>query len=362
MIRRQTATSSNIFVKKNPRQQRIANLSRADAVRLRREEAAQKPVEKRTQPAAKAAYNQVPFTMRSGTMGTPVLQRTRSNVRRQVIFPVGKTGAEMMMPSLPIIKPGWRLVSGFLVLFLTIFLILVSTAPEFKISTVEVSGLQRISPQDLTTALRISGKPIFLVDLQQVNTDITSLFTELTDVKVSVDLPAKLIISVKERQPYIEWHFNEMVSWIDEEGYIFPVRGEAQPAFTIYADSPPPLQPIPDLEPTEDAQDSAAGADATATPDPAATTTNIVDPVLLQGIRILNQQMPNQTILSYSTIEGFGWQDENNWNVYVGFNLDNLDQKLVVYQAIKNKCLQEGITPNMINVAYVHAPFYRMEP
>jgi len=48
---------------------------------------------------------------RSG-IGTPVFQRVNTRVKRQISLPLNRTGAELLIPSLPIVKIGWRLLSG----------------------------------------------------------------------------------------------------------------------------------------------------------------------------------------------------------------------------------------------------------
>jgi hypothetical protein len=39
----------------------------------------------------------------------------------------------------------------------------------------------------------------------------------------------------------------------------------------------------------------------------------------------------------------------------------DLEEKLFVYSAIVEEVQANGITPALINVEHVHAPFYRME-
>ena len=71
--------------------------------------------------------------------------------------------------------------------------------------------------------------------------------------------------------------------------------------------------------------------------------------------------LPAGTTLTYSQQNGMGWADNRGWNVFVGVDLEQIDQKMKVYEAVVNKLSQEGITPVMISVENVHAPFYRME-
>jgi cell division protein FtsQ len=329
--------------------------TRADLIRQRRSNEDSKPL-KRASHLQNTATTAIPITMRSGTMGTRVVDRTRTHVRRKIALPLGTPGSEIQMPSLPMIKPGWRLLSGFIVIVLAIFLALILLAPEFRVGTPEIAGLHRLSVSDLDSVLQLSARPIFLIDPKGVETEIQALFPEFANISVKVDFPAKLMITVSERQPILAWQYGDFISWIDSEGYIFPARGqEGDPLFTIYADTAPPLIPVPEEE-VQNPDEQIDQNNVSLTQDQKRLP---VDPEILRAITILQQKMPTLTALSYNQWDGFGWQDENNWNVYLGFNLDDLDQKLIIYQAIKDMLLKQGIQPSMVSVAHIHAPFYR---
>jgi cell division septal protein FtsQ len=329
--------------------------TRADVVRQRRSMEDSKPALKRTAHLQNAATAAIPVTMRSGAMGTRVMDRTRTQVRRKVALPLGTPGSEIQMPSLPLVKPGWRLLSGFFVIAIIIFLALILLTPEFRVGTPEIAGLQRLSFSDLDSVLQLSERPIFLIDPKGVETEIQALFPEFAAISVTVEFPAKLLITVTERQPVLAWQYGDFTSWIDSEGYIFPARGQGEPSFTIVADTAPPLIPVPveEVENTDQVSDQN-------TVDQSADQKRLpVDPSILEAVAILQQKVPNLSAISYNKWDGFGWQDENNWNVYIGFQLDDLDQKLVVYQAIKTMLLEKGIQPTVVSVAHVHAPYYR---
>lgn len=66
-------------------------------------------------------------------------------------------------------------------------------------------------------------------------------------------------------------------------------------------------------------------------------------------------------MLLYQEGHGFGWTDAHGWAVYFGSQLDDLGQKQVVYQALADYLVNNGIQPAMVSVEFVHAPYYRME-
>jgi hypothetical protein len=79
----------------------------------------------------------------------------------------------------------------------------------------------------------------------------------------------------------------------------------------------------------------------------------------IDGVFTLKTQAPEMTTLVYDARHGFGWADPRGWKVYFGTQLNNIESKIQVYRAVVQELKGEGITPKLINVAYVHSPFYR---
>jgi hypothetical protein len=71
--------------------------------------------------------------------------------------------------------------------------------------------------------------------------------------------------------------------------------------------------------------------------------------------------MPADTLLVYDSEHGLGWNDPNGWEVFFGAEDQDMEMKLMVYQALVDRLQSEGIQPALISVEYVHAPYYRME-
>lgn len=335
--------------------------TRAELARERRSRESQQHSQ---QAATRVRYTAVtpPLTMR-GSMGTPVIQRTRSQVRRQVNIRLGSPGAEMQLPSLPAIRPGWRLVSGLLVILCCAAVIMGFTAPTFQVGVPEVAGLTRISAEDLSETLRLENTPVFLVQPSQVQARVARAYPELKDISVKVILPNRVIVSAVERQPILAWEYDTNLIWIDAEGLIFPARGEpAAPLLTIVADSAPPLfTPVDSL--------AALVEDPTATPEEQAAekpankprVPKQVSPEFLKAIFALSEKLPPETSLTYNSSNGLGWNDPLGWKVYVGVSLEDFDLKLALYERIVKALQEKGIQPALVSVAYLHAPFYRLE-
>ena len=61
----------------------------------------------------------------------------------------------------------------------------------------------------------------------------------------------------------------------------------------------------------------------------------------------------------FDPIYGIGWQDPRGWQVFFGQHTVDIPMKIKVYEAIVATLTLQGIQPEMINVAYLEAPFYK---
>ena len=77
---------------------------------------------------------------------------------------------------------------------------------------------------------------------------------------------------------------------------------------------------------------------------------------------LLSGHMPKNTNLVYSEKEGLGWHDSGGWDVYFGKTLDDLEMKISMYQAIIDQLKQKSIKPTYVNLEFLNAPYYRVEP
>ena len=82
---------------------------------------------------------------------------------------------------------------------------------------------------------------------------------------------------------------------------------------------------------------------------------------VVRELNVLRPTLPAGITLAYNQKGGLGWNDPNGWKVYVGTDLSNLDQKLIVYQNIVEHLQQSHMKASVINVEYVHTPYYRLE-
>jgi cell division protein FtsQ len=336
------------------------SLTRADRIRLQRahEERLrdQAPIE--TQPRMRT---EAPPVVQRGNMGTPISQRSKqSQAKRKYSIPTGNFGAELVMPAIPEIRFGWRILSGLIFATMLFMLFSMSAGSHFRVQEAAIIGNQRISSTDINLILDVADTPIFMIDLQKVKNTLAAAYPELSHVAVSVTMPNQLNIEVEERNPAIAWQMEGQTFWIDASGVVFQARGELVPTVTIQSKSLPPVQAERLLQ-----TDSAAQLlpSQLIKQNDLANTVNVhtLDKNLLDAATNLSGKLPAGTVLVYTDNHGLGWQAEQGWQVFFGTNLDDINAKMTMYESVVNNLSTQNITPGMISIEYIHAPYYRME-
>ena len=73
------------------------------------------------------------------------------------------------------------------------------------------------------------------------------------------------------------------------------------------------------------------------------------------------QGMPDESVLLYQEKRGIGWKDVRGWDVFIGSKLENINDKMLMYETIVRKLDEQGIHPSMVSVEFLHAPYYRLD-
>jgi cell division protein FtsQ len=303
-----------------------------------------------------------PILVRGGLAIDPHQGIKRSKpARRRYDVALSTTGAEVRLPSLPRLNLGWRLVSGLLVGLLIFALYTVWNSPMYQVQAAEVDGLRRLTSSEVNAVLGVAGQPVFTVQPVELRRKLKDAFPELMSVSVDVKMPAAVLVTVEERQPVLAWKHGDQVMWVDALGVAFPPRGDGAggPSVLVEAESQPPSGDSAFVlqDEAEAIVEAAAQVEAAST----GAATRFLPPQLVSGILVMSLHAPQETTLRYSQARGLGWHDSRGWEVFFGANTDNLQMKLIVYEAIVNQFSKEGIQPAMVSVEYVHAPYYRLE-
>jgi len=258
--------------------------------------------------------------------------------RRRYNIALKSPGAEIRLPALPQIRFGWRILSAFLAVTLTWTLVMLWNSPSFRIQQIEVFGIQRLKASEIDQVLKLYGSSVFSLNPAAILEEMQAAFPELENIEVKVKLPARVMVAVTERTPILSWDQAGFISWVDANGVAFLPRGEAQDLVTVLAADAPPA-----LSQSE-------------------TANQILSPELVQAILMLNDKAPQATQLLYHSSYGLGWVDpDTKWQVYFGLHAEDMDQRLIMYDAIVKELNRRNIKATFISVQYLHAPYYRLD-
>lgn len=304
-----------------------------------------------------------PVMVRGGVKGMAFGRVASSRVpkrrvpKRRIDVPLRVPGAEVRLPSLPFLQLGWRYVSLLMVLMMCASLFLIWKAPVFQVSTIQTVGLHRLTASDLNVVMGTVGKSIFTLNPKSLTESIQQAFPELSKISVRINLPASVKVVVTEREPVIAWVQNGVDTWIDAQGISFPPRGEpSTPLVSVEGYGTPPS--AEEVSSTGDVSVMTAGIPTPGMPNQPSLR---LSPDLVSSILALGAKMPAETTLVYDSEHGLGWNDPNGWEVFFGDEDQDMEMKLIVYQALVERLKSEGIQPALISVEYVHAPYYRMQ-
>ena len=271
------------------------------------------------------------------------LPSQRKTPRRRVDIPLGANGAEMRLPSLPMIKLGWRAASTMVVVLMLFSLFNLWKSPAFQVTEMQVEGLQRLTLSDIQTVTGLPGESIFSIDPHRLEDELLLAFPELASVSVEIDMPAQMKIALVERQPVMVWVQDGSESWVDENGYAFPQRGEAGNLVRVEANGLP------------------RGAVVEESSAQVGIPKIYLPPEFIAAAQRLGVELPEGTPLFYDAEHGLGWNDHHGWVAFFGLDMGNVAIKQKVYQTLVQQLLSQDIYPTMISVENVHAPYYRME-
>jgi len=330
-IRRELRTRRSSFLSFGSRQRKSPTRSKPVS--------RSKPVTRSKTPRPRSMGTPSPVYMRGGMANLPVQPRKLgAPPKRRYNVALSVPGAELHLPAMPVFHLSWRAVSGVMAALLLALAVYLWSSSKYRISTVEVVGLQRLTANDVNTVAGLAGQPIFSANPQQIRQDLQQAFPDLKAVSVKISLPAKVVVKAQERQPVIAWSQDGREQWVDEEGLAFPPRGDVGKLTVVEAKNSPPA--IEKTSPMD---------------------LSFISPEMVDVISRMALKAPKNTPLLYDSEHGLGWMDPFGWQVYFGMDIRDMDEKLLVYQALAARLQKDGIQPVLISVEYLHAPYYRLE-
>lgn len=309
-------------------------LSRAELVRLRREQ----EHERMMQRAMKEATRPVPSLAERAKKQAKPARRPKENKRRfQIALHMPRPNFRAI--HIPRPRIGGRAVSFILLLLLGAAISLAFIRPEFRAAQAQVIGSQMLTPDEINAVINVAGQPIFLLIPSDLETRLRLNYPELASVRVSVSLPNLVSVQLVERKPLIRWEQGGGYTWIAEDGVAFRPRGEIAELISVVAVSAPPAigSGIDPLSPTP-----------------------FISTEMVQALKGLASHVPPGAVILYDPAFGFGWNDPRGWRAYFGTTANDVELKMRVYETMVNSLTQRGIRPALFNVTYPTAPYYRM--
>ena len=296
---------------------------------------------------------------------TPLVARKPSQgasaqPRRKVVYKVAANGVETRLPAIPLMRFSWQWVSGILTIALFLLVIFLVNSPMFRVHSLTVSGLTRYTTDEFQPLVKGRKTSIFLFDTSAVMHSLRLVYPELIDPQISISMPNQVLVSAGEREPIILWQANGSSYWIDAEGVILQTRGELTGLLTVQSDVAPPLARISNT-PTSVIDYARMIIERQSGSLTNEDLIDYINPDALTAIIEMSALLPAGGSLIYDPISGMGWRDPRGWEVYFGTDLSNIDFKQVEYETILARLVEMGISPAMISVEHIDAPYYRME-
>ncbi|MBE2271091.1 MAG: FtsQ-type POTRA domain-containing protein [Anaerolinea sp.] len=258
--------------------------------------------------------------------------RFRSN-RRQSRDPAIWRSPEFGSPDRPQVQKrgqvfvSWRLFSGLVIVVMLALLGFFFTADAFYVSSVAVGGLETMTANEVYELLHVDGLHLFWVDPAVIRADLVASPT-IANATVSVGFPPNMIqITIEEREPALVWEQAGVASWIDVNGRVMRQREDRPNLLRIQTD------PLVEGE-----------------------LIGEIDPVVVQSAIQLHDLVPTVAAFRYHPDKGLGYNDPRGWEVWFGVGLD-MQQKILIYNAIVADNAAQGIVPNEINLVNTHRPF-----
>lgn len=199
---------------------------------------------------------------------------------------------------------------------------------RFYVYGAEVEGNTVVTPAEVYTASGMEGLSVFWVDPTAIAARVETL-PNVRSAQVRVELPARAIITVEERQPELVWQTGDTLWWVDAEGTILPPRAVLTNTLTII---------------DADAQ--------------VVTSGQVLNSSVVEAAIALRQLLPDLSVMRYSQATGISFQTREGWPVYLG-DAQNMDAKLTILVALYKDLLARGVSPQFIDVRFVERPFYK---
>lgn len=263
-------------------------------------------------------------------------RRRKARPRKRFDFALpAQLGAQVQLPSIPVVRFGPRLLSAVLLACVLAAIQQAAVAPSFRVAEAAVDGNQILSEMQVHMIVGATDRPVFLVDPQSAERALAA-HPEILSAVVEVSWPNHVRVSVVERHPMVEWDDAGRTWWICPDGVAYLKHGEWPGLVVIRSEAPA-------LAITEDPLQPAMSGD------------------VLRAAAVLNAQMPDEAAsLLFDAQHGLGFDDPRGWRAFFGVDGDMV-VKVRAYQAIVASLEQVHQTVAVISVEDAAAPYIGSE-
>ena len=212
-------------------------------------------------------------------------------------------------------------------LALTLFLL---AANGFYVYSADIQGNRLVSPQDIYARSGVDGQNVFMLrptDAERRLRDVPFI----KSARVSLGLPAQVIIEVEERAPVALWQVGGAVYGVADDGTVLPPTGTPPGAPTIQAEG----NPLP--------------------------LGSKLDAGWIALARHLRELVPDAKGLVFSTERGIGIVTPQGWSAYFGAEDEATAARLSVLASLTAELKQQKVEPEFIDLRYAARPYYRLK-
>ena len=246
-----------------------------------------------------------------------------------------------------------RWISALLLAFSIGALYLMGSTANFYLYTIPVDGANASLEGDIIAASGLYGAHIFAADPTAAAERISDMPGVVSAV-VTLSWPNEVSIVIEENTPVVLWRDKGKLYWVMDNGTLLESRGQTNNLLVV--ESEIGRTAVVDDLPEEDIGEEDDGEEETAVVLPATSLAFMPQPVL-DGALLLRELRPNINQLYYRPAGGLSYQDGRGWRAYFGEGTD-MNQKLVVYEAIVADLESRGLTPAYISVSNQEKPYY----
>lgn len=239
-------------------------------------------------------------------------------------------------------------------LALTIYaLTLIGLDPRFYLTTIPVEGVVSIPAAEVVQASSLAGTHIFAADPGEAATKIKEV-PGVISATVTLRWPNEVSVQVREDTPIAVWIEGSSQYWVTRNGRLIPARSES--LGLLFIQSEQTVEEVAAETAVSSSETETEDADVAVAATPGANV-DFVPQDVLAGALQLRELRPNIDKLYYRPGSGLSYQDGRGWRVYFGTGTD-MQQKLVVYEAIVEELLAQGLTPVYVSVSNQEKPYY----